>query len=186
MVGYFLTIINSVILKLSNVKLKGNITVRGLLIIKNKGSIDFGDGIIINSSSFRNVIGGDTRTSIVVKKGAVLSIGNNVRISNSAIYANTEIIIEDNVMIGGSCRIWDSDFHPIDPIERKLNPNNNYVCKPIRIGKNAFVGGGSMILKNVVIGENSVIGAGSVVTKNIPPNQIWAGNPAMFIKDIKR
>jgi acetyltransferase-like isoleucine patch superfamily enzyme len=37
-------------------------------------------------------------------------------------------------------------------------------------------------LGGITIGQNSLIGAGSVVTKNIPSNQIWAGNPAKFIK----
>ena len=39
-------------------------------------------------------------------------------------------------------------------------------------------------LKGVAIGENSIIGAGSVVTRSIPKNQIWAGNPAKFIRVI--
>ncbi|MCK5843786.1 MAG: hypothetical protein KAG97_03700 [Victivallales bacterium] len=36
----------------------------------------------------------------------------------------------------------------------------------------------------VFIGENSVVGAGSVVVKSIPANEIWAGNPAKFIKKL--
>ena len=40
------------------------------------------------------------------------------------------------------------------------------------------------ILKVVTIGDESVIGGGSVVTKTIPAREIWAGNPAKFIKKI--
>ena len=29
----------------------------------------------------------------------------------------------------------------------------------------------------------AIIGAGSIVTKDIPPYQVWAGNPARYIKD---
>ena len=42
-----------------------------------------------------------------------------------------------------------------------------------------------MILKGVIIGEKSIIGAGSVVTKTVPPGEIWAGNPAKFVKRIE-
>ena len=31
-----------------------------------------------------------------------------------------------------------------------------------------------------------MIGAGSVVTKDIPDNEVWAGNPAHFIKKLEK
>ena len=40
----------------------------------------------------------------------------------------------------------------------------------------------TMVVKPVTIGENAIIGAGSVVTKDIPANEVWAGNPARFIR----
>src|SRR5690606_10935935 len=113
-----------------------------------------------------------------------LQIGSNFKMSNSAIYCAQRIIIGNNVMIGGSCKIWDTDFHPLDSNERKLNPNENFQTDPITIEDNVFIGGFSIILKGVTIGEGSIIGAGSIVTKSVPPGEIWAGNPARFIKKI--
>lgn len=52
---------------------------------------------------------------------------------------------------------------------------------PIIIHKNCYIGYNSIILPNVEIGPNSIVGAGSVVTKNVPPNAVYAGNPAKFI-----
>lgn len=34
----------------------------------------------------------------------------------------------------------------------------------------------------VTIGDGAVIGAGSIVTKDVGPYEIWAGNPARFIR----
>ncbi|WP_434938294.1 acyltransferase [Shewanella sp. HL-SH8] len=50
------------------------------------------------------------------------------------------------------------------------------------IGKNSFIGAGSIIMPGVIVGESSIVGAGSVVTKNVPDNVIVAGNPAKIIK----
>ena len=40
------------------------------------------------------------------------------------------------------------------------------------------------ILPKIKIEEGAFIGAGAVVTKNVKKNQIVAGNPAKFIKNI--
>lgn len=56
------------------------------------------------------------------------------------------------------------------------------VCRAVTIREGAFIGAHCVILKGVTIGKNAVVGAGSVVTKSIPDNEIWAGNPAKFIR----
>ena len=52
---------------------------------------------------------------------------------------------------------------------------------PIIIHDNCYIGYNSIILPNVEIGPNSIAGAGSVVTKRVPPNTVYAGNPARLI-----
>lgn len=86
--------------------------------------------------------------------------------------------------LGGTC-VYDTDFHSLDPLIRASSDDTKHrVEKPVLIKSNAFIGAHSIILKGVTIGENSIIGAGSVVTKSVPDNQIWAGNPARFIREI--
>jgi serine acetyltransferase len=36
-------------------------------------------------------------------------------------------------------------------------------------------------MPDVEIGPNSIVGAGSIVTGDVPPNTVYAGNPARFI-----
>jgi len=174
-------VLNMIILKMNKVQY-GKIVIEGIVMVHNKGTFRIADRAKINSSRFKNIIGGDTRSSFVVKKNALLTIGENFKISNSAIYCAEKIEIGDNVMIGGSCKIWDSDFHPLNPESRLANPNEEYVTRPIRIHNNVFIGGCSIVLKGVTIGEGAIIGAGSVVSRDVPAGEIWAGNPAVFIK----
>lgn len=65
---------------------------------------------------------------------------------------------------------------------RKIDPGIK--SKPILIKEGAFIGAHAIVLKGVTIGKYSVIGAGSVITKDIPDNEVWAGNPARFIKKL--
>ncbi len=102
-----------------------DIDIRGLVYIKNKGRISIGTSFICNSGLIKNPIGGDTITRFVVRPGGAISIGNNVGISNSTIVSSSEVVIKDNVLIGGGCRIWDTNFHSLDSNERKSKRNSN-------------------------------------------------------------
>lgn len=86
------------------------------------------------------------------------------------------------MLIGAGCRIWDTGFHALD-VEKRLSGDTG-VSVPIKIKRGAFIGANSTILKGVIIGENSIIGTGSVVTKSVPDNEVWAGNPAKFIRKL--
>ena len=86
------------------------------------------------------------------------------------------IRIDDGAMIAANVQIISNNH---DLYERHV-----ITCKPVHIGKNAWIGAGATILPGVTVGENAVVGAASVVTKDVAPDTIVAGNPVRFIKRI--
>ena len=138
----------------------------------------------INSGDNYNIIGRQQKCIFWVEGS--LEIGDNVGLSSTAIICNHKITIGNNVLIGGNTVIYDTDFHSLNPVQR-INPELdklNAQWAPVEIGDNVFIGAHSTILKGVHIGENSIIGACSLVSKDIPANEIWAGNPAVFVRKI--
>ena len=178
-------IANKFTLKRKKVKIGKNVKIRGKVSIFGSGQLIMNDGVIINSGENSNPIGGDTRTILKpANKNSVITIGNNTGISNSAFVAFDSITIGNNVKIGGNCKFYDSDFHSLDYEKRRVKETDIPKSAPIVVKDDAFIGAHSIILKGVTIGERSIIGAGSVVTKSVPDGEIWAGNPAKFIRKI--
>lgn len=127
------------------------------------------------------------RTCLWCYRGGNLSIGHHTGIYGTTIICAKSITIGSYTMIAGGTHIYDTDFHSLDPAIR-ANGNENQVqasSSPVSIGNQCWIGSRCLILKGVTIGDQAVIGAGSVVTKNVPPRQVWAGNPAKFIKELK-
>lgn len=50
------------------------------------------------------------------------------------------------------------------------------------IGDYSYIGFGAHIKNKVTVGKNCIIGMGAVVIKDVPDGEVWAGNPAKFIK----
>jgi len=159
--------------------------INGRIFISGYGDIRFGKGVHINSSLTSNPIGGDTRTLLVVYKGAKLSIGDFSGLSNVAISCKKEIIIGKHVKIGGGVKMYDSDFHALSYGDRINKETDIALKKSIELMDGCFIGAHSIILKGVSIGKKSIVGAGSVVSKSVPDGEIWAGNPIKFIKKIE-
>lgn len=120
-----------------------------------------------------------------LSKESLIVIGNDVGISGGTICAVRKVLIGDGTMLGANVIITDTDFHPADSADRRYKPiPKSKDGDEVIIGTNVFVGTGAIILKGTTIGNNSVIGAGSVVKGEVPPNSIFAGNPARHIRPI--
>jgi acetyltransferase-like isoleucine patch superfamily enzyme len=96
--------------------------------------------------------------------------------------------IADNVTIGGAMHPvqWVS-MSPVfykgrDSVKKKYSEHERDLDKRTIIGHDVWIGKNALIKQGVHIGTGAVIGMGSVVTKNIPQYEIWAGNPAKFIR----
>jgi acetyltransferase-like isoleucine patch superfamily enzyme len=155
------------------------------VMVANGGLFRIGNRFRMNNGIHGNPIGCYDRCAFFVDRGAALTIGDDVGISQAAIICHHEIRIGDRVKIGGGVKIYDTDFHALDPATRASSEDMSQkaMC-PVRIGDDVFIGAWSIVLKGVSIGNGSVIGAGSVVTKSVPSGEIWAGNPAKFIRNV--
>lgn len=100
-------------------------------------------------------------------------IGNHVTIKNG-VQIWDGITLEDDVMVGSNVT-FTNDRYP-------RSGNKDWQLLRTRVCKGASIGAGSVILPGLTIGENALIGAGSVVTKDVPAGEVWAGNPAIFIR----
>lgn len=173
-------------LKVNDVKVGINFKSNGIPVIDvwDRGKFYIGDNVLINNGKKFNLIGRQQPCYFIVYNDAVLKLGDNVGMSATAIVCFKSITIGNNVKIGGNVVIYDTDFHSLDKIERrdtKIDWDSKQ-CSDVVIEDDVFIGAHSIILKGVTIGEGSIIGAGSVVSKSVPKNEIWAGNPARFIK----
>ncbi|MED4967020.1 acyltransferase [Heyndrickxia coagulans] len=181
-------IVNTIILKIFKVEYHTSAKINGRIFIRNKGKIYIGKNVKVNSSFISNPITGDTKTVLFTcAEDAEIIIKENVGISNSVLHSKSKIIINEDVFIGCGCKIYDHDFHSIninDRLSEIQGKPSNEKTKPVNIGRGAFIGANSVILKGVTIGENAVIGAGSVVASSVPKGEVWAGNPARFVKKL--
>jgi len=120
-------------------------------------------------------IGRDCNIGSFVEIQNDVTIGDNVTISSHSFICSL-VHVEDDVFIGHGV-MTSNDIYP--PSLKRTGKRDNW-C-PTRIEKGAVIGNNVTLLP-VKIGRNAVIGAGSVVTKDVPSGCIVAGNPAQIIK----
>lgn len=113
--------------------------------------------------------------------GKFAHFGKNIYANfNLTLVDDCPIYVGDNVLFGPNVTLC-AGSHPIHPVLRSQQAQYNL---PVTIGKNVWIGAGSVVLPGITIGDNSVIGAGSVVTKDIPSNVVAIGNPCKVLRPI--
>lgn len=132
-------------------------------------------------------IGDNTKIGAFVEVQKNAAIGKNCKISSHAFICEG-VTIEDNCFVGHSVTFINDNYPKAVSSEGNLESEEDWASRFVKtnICNNVSIGSNATILGGVTIGKGSIIGAGSVVTKDIPPNQIWAGNPARFKRKLNR
>ncbi len=127
--------------------------------LRNKGAV-IGENVIVYAPN---------KTLIDKTKPFLLSIGNNVRITQGV-----KILTHDYSWSVIKCY----SSHKCDPGQIIGSEG------PVTVGNNVFIGMNAIITKGVTVGDNVIIGAGSIVTKDCESDSVYAGNPAKKIMSI--
>jgi acetyltransferase-like isoleucine patch superfamily enzyme len=144
----------------------------------------FGDRLQLRSTARANPLGANHPVILCTwRAGALLEIGDDFGMTGGSICVADHINIGDRVTVGANTTILDTDFHPLDPNQRRRDPQAARTS-PVVIEDDVFIGMNCLVLKGVQLGRSSVVGAGSVVTKDVTPGTIVAGNPARVVGQV--
>jgi len=107
-----------------------------------------------------------------IEGGAV--IGNNVKIKNG-VSVWDRVTIEDNVFVGPNA-VFTNDINPRAAIKKKQEG-----FLPVMVKHGATIGANATIVCGITIGRYAFIGAGTVVVKDVPDYALVVGNPSKNI-----
>jgi acetyltransferase-like isoleucine patch superfamily enzyme len=122
-------------------------------------------------------------------------VGDFTLMNGSRLICDAEVSIGDYCLISWNTVLMDTWRLPLDPAARRAELEQvsarqprraaaDVPARPIRIGRNVWIGFDSCVLPGVTIGEGSIVGARSVVTEDVPPFTVVVGNPARCIRQL--
>ena len=124
-------------------------------------------------------------------------INSNVFVGAPIIEMGKNSIINVGCFLDGSAKIVLREYVRIGPYVKILTGTHTYrnsvirrgpgcrdINLPVTFERGCWIGVGSIILPGVTIGEGCIVAAGSIVTKSTFPNGLYAGNPAVRVKDL--
>jgi acetyltransferase-like isoleucine patch superfamily enzyme len=121
-------------------------------------------------------IGSDCNVCSHVLIESDVIVGSRVTIK-SGVQLWDGLRVEDDVFIGPNVTFVNDRFPRSKAYPEKFL--NTTLSRGCSIGANATIMGG------LIIGERAMVGAGSVVLTNVPADEVWAGNPARFIRSLR-
>ena len=130
-----------------------------------------------------------TWTTFSVEPDGVIEVGPDCVLVGAHFMCAQSIVLGARVVISYNVAIADSDFHPHDRAQRRLDSLANapsaqgverppVPTAPVVIEDDVEVGIGALILKGVRVGAGARVRPGAVVTRSVPPGAVVEGNPA--------
>tara|TARA_B110000305_G_scaffold47238_1_gene50436 strand:- start:2875 stop:3390 length:516 start_codon:yes stop_codon:yes gene_type:complete len=116
-------------------------------------------------------IGANCSIGALVHIGRKVVLGNACRIQGGA-YLADGCVLGDRVFLGPNSTLLNDKYPP---------SGNAQQWQPVQISNDAVIGGGATVIAGCSVGQNAVLGAGSTLTRNVPDNEVWVGNPAVFL-----
>lgn len=126
-------------------------------------------------------IGDRTKIGAFVEIQKGVSVGKNCKISSHSFLCEG-VSVGDNVFIGHNVTFINDRYPEAVGPEGSLQTEKDWQVIPTTVEEGVSIGSSSTIMCGVTIGTEAVIGAGSMVLSDVPPGEVWAGNPAKFIK----
>ncbi|MFK4766237.1 acyltransferase [Desulfobaculum sp. SPO524] len=129
-------------------------------------------------------IGDGTRIGTFVEIQRGVEVGARCKISSHT-------FICEGVSIGSGVFVGHNVSFVNDRYPRAVGPDGallddaDWTVVPTTVEDRAAIGSGAVILCGVRIGRGAVVGAGAVVTRDVPSGEVWAGNPARYLKDVE-
>jgi acetyltransferase-like isoleucine patch superfamily enzyme len=121
----------------------------------------------------------DVRDGVVLKAGGSLDVGDRTLLSyNSVVHCAEAVTIGDDATLAERVSVIDSD-HDTGGSSRPVRARRLRTAA-VSIGRNAWLGANTVVLRGVRIGDDAVVAAGSVVRAgDYPPRSLLAGVPAV-------
>jgi acetyltransferase-like isoleucine patch superfamily enzyme len=111
-----------------------------------------------------------------------ITVGNNCYInSGSVIYSGDGVRIGDNSLISPNVAIVATDHIYSDSTTLIRLQGFRKSLTGISIGKDVWIGSGSVILNNTIIGDGCVIAANSTIRGTLQTNCVYTGYPLRVI-----
>ncbi|MEJ1161794.1 acyltransferase [Prosthecomicrobium sp. N25] len=137
-------------------------------------------------------IGDHTRIDpfVVLSAREGVEIGRNVHVgAHTSLTGRARIVMEDFSAVSHGVRVFSSsdDFEGLG-LTNPTVPEEFRAARtaPVRIGRHAIVGAGSVLLPGAVLAEGTGVGALSLVASVLDPWTLYAGVPVRRLRDRQR
>jgi len=138
-----------------------NIEIKGRVTLGAKCAI--GGNVVMRTHKRGNVVLGD---EVILADYVLIQVNDEVSIGDGSYLGPYVVVRDSNHRVIGTEYHW--RYTPLD-------------TRPIRIGRDCYIGASTYILPGVEIGDGAVVAPGSILNKHVGAMEVWAGSPAIRV-----